>query len=280
MSTKNTVSRREFLSKISQTGFAAWLGIDMLITKVESVLPSTVAESAPAFTKRGIIQLRLNSGYLEKMRAFYAKTMGFKADLGQGTLRVKTGGTIIEFNQAEQSLQSSDVPYYHIAWAIPENKFRLAKAWLKERTQLLSHPDGRNEFHFRRANRHAVYFADPAGNILELIARHNLKDGAEGPFTLADILYVNHFGFVVDDVATAIGQIRKALHLGLRHEPYDNFATVGDEHRHIVFVSRKRLWLPEMSKPAEAFASEAVLHGTPERTMDFDRYPYRISLQA
>jgi hypothetical protein len=58
------------------------------------------------------------------------------------------------------------------------------------------------------------------------------------------------------------------------------FATLGDEHRHIVLVSRKRLWLPEAVKPAEVFASEAVLHGTPERFMGFDNYPYRISLQA
>ncbi len=281
MSTKNTFSRREFLGKVSRTGFAAWLGVDWLVTNAEPLLPfAATAEIAPASTKRGIVQLRLHSGHLDKMRVFYAGTMGFETDVAQRTLQVQAGGTRIEFKQTEPPLQSSDIPYYHIAWAIPENKFALAKAWLQKRTQVLRHPDGRDEFHFQRVNRHGVYFADPAGNILELIARHNLSDGTDGPFTLADILYVNHFGFVVDDVARTIAQMRQALLIELKDEPYEQFATLGDEHRHIVLVSRKRLWLPESVKPAEVFSSEAVLHGTPERSMDFDGYPYRILLQA
>ncbi len=281
MPTKNIFSRRDFLSKIGRTGFAAWLGVDWLLTNAETLLPSAAtADIAPASTKRGIVQLRLHSGDLEKMRVFYAGTMGFETDMAQGALLVQAGSTLIEFKQPEPRLQSSDIPYYHIAWAIPENKFALAKAWLQERTQLLRHPDGRDEFHFRRVNRHGVYFADPAGNILELIARHNLSDGTDGPFTLADILYVNHFGFVVDDVAKTIAQIHQSLHIELNDKPYDQFATLGDEHRHIVLVSRKRLWLPELVRPAEVFASKAVLHGTPERSTDFAGYPYRILLQA
>jgi catechol-2,3-dioxygenase len=141
-------------------------------------------------------------------------------------------------------------------------------------------PDGRDEFHFQRVNRHAVYFADPAGNILELIARHNLKDGSPGRFSLTDVLYVNHFGFVVDDVMKSIEQIRKALHLQLRQPPVDTFAQLGDEHRHLVLVSRERLWLPEGTKPAKVFSSEVVLHGIPERRMELDGYPYRVSVQA
>ena len=283
MSTKSTSSRRDFLGKIGRTGFAAWLGIDWLLANAEPLLPlpsATSKEIAPASTKRGIVELRLHSGHLEKMRVFYASTMGFETDMAQGTLSVQAGGTLIEFKQAEAPLQSPGFPYYHVAWAIPENKFALAKAWLQERTQLLRHPDGRDEFDFRRVNRRGMYFADPAGNILELIARHNLSDATDGPFTLTDILYVNHFGFVVDDVAKTIAQIRQSLHVEPKDEPYENFATLGDEHRHIVLVSRKRLWLPELVRPAEVFISEAVLHGTPEGFMNFDGYPYRILLQA
>jgi len=281
MQSNDTVSRRELMRKFGVAGFAAWLGIDRVIGNLDCHASSPAeTDDSPANTNRGITRLRLQAHDLERMHAFYAHTMGFGADLARGALNVRTGGTTVEFTGGISSPEATDVPYYHIAWAIPENKLALAKEWLRQRTPLLKDPDGRDEFNFPRVNRHAVYFADPAGNILELIARHNLKDGAPGHFSLADILYVNHFGLVVDDVMQSIDQIQKALHLEPRWAPVDTFAQLGDEHRHLVLVSRERLWLPEGAKPAKVFPSEVVLHGIPERRMELDGYPYRISVQA
>jgi catechol-2,3-dioxygenase len=281
MQANETVSRRDLIRRISAAGFAAWLGLDWVAGPLDGHASSAAdSRDPPASTPRGITRLRLQGGDLENMRAFYARTMGFEADSARGVLTVRTGSTTIEFSATSQVPEPVDVPYYHIAWAIPENKLALAKQWLRQRTPLLKHPDGRDEFHFRNVNRHAAYFADPSGNILELIARHNLNDGAPGPFTLADILYVNHFGLVVDDVMKSIEVIRKAVRLELRQAPSDSFATLGDEYRHLVLVRRKRLWLPEGVKPAKVFASDVVLHGVRKRQMELDGYPYHISLEA
>jgi catechol-2,3-dioxygenase len=182
------------------------------------------------------------------MARFYGEAMGFGVDASPQALTVEAGGTRLHFEPAAEGQR----PIYHVAWAIPENKLAPAKAWLAARTALLVHPDGRDEFHFRTVNRHAVYFADPAGNVLELIARHNLDDGAAGPFTLADVLYVNHAGLVVDDLPGAVRDLETGLGLGLRADPTPDFAQLGDEHRHVVLVTRKRLWLPEMKVPAAA----------------------------
>lgn len=271
-------TRRAFLGNVGRAGLAAWLGLEFL---PDSVLSPVMAEEiVPVSTQRGIVHLRLMSKHLHDMQRFYAETMGFETTLSAKTLGIKTGGTVIEFDELERDGENAETPYYHVAWAIPENKLAQAKTWLAARTTLLRTPAGRDEFHFRSVNRHAVYFADPAGNILELIARHNLKDGRDGAFELADILYVNHAGLVVDDLQAAIAQIRQKLSLDLRYEPTSNFAQLGDEYRHLVLVTRDRLWLPENIKPARVFETEIVMHGESEKSLAFERYPYRISLQG
>lgn len=175
---------------------------------------------------------------------------------------------------------ADDEPYYHLAWAIPSNKFETGKEWLAERTPILRHSDGRDEFHFRTANRRAVYFADPAGNVLELIARDDLGDTASGSFGLRDLLYLNHAGLVVDDIDTAMWQIRDALGLSPTARPLPTFTKLGDAHRHVVLVPRERLWLPEMNRGAEVFAAEVVLHGPEEAEIEIEGLPYRVAIES
>lgn len=268
---RHETDRRSFLKGLGGGGLAAWLGFDAL-----AQVAGGRAVAPPASTRRGILRLRLRATRLAEMARFYGQEMGFAVATSPKSLTVEAGGTLLEFEQAAEGEQ----PVYHIAWAIPQNKLPLAKAWLAARTPLLVHPDGRDEFHFRSANRRAVYFADPAGNVLELIARHNLDDGTEGPFTLADILYVNHAGLVVDDLPGAIDELETGLGLELRADPTPDFAQLGDEHRHLVLVTRKRFWLPEMKVPAEVFDAEIVLHGSPAADLAFRRHPYRVGISS
>ena len=278
---RKPISRREFLGNFSRFSFATWLGLDFLgELKEAGATPATLVESAPASTRRGILKLRLQAFKLREMQEFYADTIGFDVELSKGRLLVQAGGTFIQFDEiSEKDFAVADRPHYHIAWAIPESKFAKAKAWLADRTPLLRHPDGRDEFHFRRANRHAVYFADPMSNILELIARHDMTGESSGNFDLVDVLYVNHIGLVIDDMKKAIDQIGHSLGLELTAEPSPNFAKLGDAHRHLTLVTRNRLWIPERKLGANVFKTEVVLHGERSKRFAFEAYPYAISTQ-
>jgi len=276
------MKRRDFLGDCGKAAFATWLGLDFLGELKEArATPAKLTESAPASTRRGILQLRLQAFKLREMQEFYANTIGFEVEFSKGRLQVQAGGTVIQFDEiSEKAFSATDLPHYHIAWAIPESKFVKAKAWLADRAPLLRHADGRDEFHFRRAKRRAIYFADPMGSILELIARDDMPAKSPGEFVLADILYVNHIGLVVDDMTTAIEQIRQSLGLELTAEPSPNFAKLGDAHRHLTLVTRKRLWLPEFKLAANVFKTEAVLHGERSKKFAFEDYPYSLSTQA
>lgn len=266
-------SRRRFLGDFGRTAFTAWLGVEYL-AGLAAPRPARAA-AAPASTRRGILRLRLKATRLDEMRTFYADTLGFPVEREPRALTVETGETSIRFEEAEPGT----APYYHVAWAIPENKIEEAKDWLGARTPISKGWNGREIFDFRRVNRHGFFFADPAGNILEFIARHDLQDGVDVPFRREHIFYVNHAGLVVDDMDDAIERIREGLGLEPTDDPVANFATLGDGHRHLTLVTRNRLWLPDMVRAAGVHEAEIVLHGSPSRALELEGYPYRVRIE-
>lgn len=265
------ITRRRLLGDLGQASLAAWLGAELALDAGAS--PVTPVATG---TERGILRLEMLATRLDAMAAFYGKTMGWPVRRSGTALEIQAGGTEIAFTPTPED----DAPFYHVAWAIPSNKFEAGKAWLATRTPLLRRPDGRDEFHFRYARRRAVYFADPAGNVLELIARYDLGDVAGGPFGLDDLLYVNHAGLVVDDMDAAIATIGDRLGLEPTAPPKPTFTKLGDVYRHLVLVPKDRLWLPEMNRGAKVFATEVVMHGPRPASMTLEGLPYRISIES
>ena len=106
------------------------------------------------------------------------------------------------------------------AFNIPENKVKAAHDWQAQRGPLMQTPPHMRDRnfpphvrHFRNWNAHSVFFWDPAGNILEYIGRHTLKNPAPGPFTSDDILYASEIAFVTDDVPTMASAIEQRFDL-------------------------------------------------------------------
>lgn len=264
------LTRRTVLSGLGRAGLATWLGAELALDALAE--PSEPTEATG--TEGGILRARLLATRLDAMRDFYGRTLGWPVERHGESLVVRAGGTLLQFDPTP----ADDAPYYHVAWAIPSNKLGLGKAWLAARVPLLVHPDGRDEFHFKNARRKAVYFADPAGNVLELIARYELGDRAGGDFGLDDLLYVNHAGLVVDDMDAAIQTLSSALGLAPTAPPLPTFTKLGDVYRHLVLVPRERLWLPEMNRGAEVYPADVVLHSPVEREVALDPLPYRVQL--
>ena len=48
---------------------------------------------------------------------------------------------------------------------------------------------------------------------------------------------------------------------------------------HLVLVTRKRLWLPEMKVPAEVFDTEIVIHGAPSKRLALGSHPYQVAVE-
>ncbi|MBK7871677.1 MAG: hypothetical protein IPJ74_13875 [Saprospiraceae bacterium] len=199
-------------------------------------------------------------------------------------LSVRAGETDITFLKIDASQQ----PFYHFAFNIPENKIIAARIWQKERSPLFatpSHmidPDYPDDIrHFRNWNAHSVFFWDPAGNILEYIARHDLKNKASGDFSGKDILCASEIGFVVDDATNTAELVKTAFGLVQYRNGDENFRAIGDEMGLLLIFKRGRQIGDQTGgKPKfcnEIFKTGVEIQGAPDKKLSIPGYPYQIS---
>jgi catechol 2,3-dioxygenase-like lactoylglutathione lyase family enzyme len=153
-------------------------------------------------------------------------------------LTVAAGATALHFTPAPDSWDGA----YHLAFTIPGESFDDAHAWAAHRFPLLTTPNGiETRFHFADWNAHALYFADPDGNILELIARQTLPAAYTPPFGPGAIQRVSELGVVVEDVAATAARLAVPAY----RAGNDTFQPLGDDDGLLIMVQNGRPWYPD-----------------------------------
>lgn len=236
-----------------------------------------------------ITSLRLRTAApLAKMKAFYAGTLGLGVVREtDDELTIRAGLTTITF---VASPPEAGRPFYHFAFNIPEQKILAARGWQSDRSSLFETPQNLRDpkypndvRHFRNWNAHSVFFFDPAENVLEFIARHDLPStrdrGSSGTgFDTSDILYASEIAFVVDDVPeTAQGFARK-FDVPEYRRGSEQFQAMGDERGLLLVFKNGRSLGAGSGKPkrGDVFPTEVKIHGVTETAWDFEGYPYRV----
>jgi hypothetical protein len=177
---------------------------------------------------------------LEELESFYAGITG------ETTLRFRAG---------------EGAPFYHFALLVPGDRFDAALAWAEERFEILVANDGERIFRTEDAwNSSAVYFHDPVGNIVELIAHHGLEENfRSGPFAAGEIVGFSELGVVGDrgELLARLEDVGLELFRGTVDEP-DRLAFVGELGRTFILSPPGRGWLP-LGRPAEAHPLETTI---------------------
>lgn len=195
-----------------------------------------------------ITGLELSTRDLQAQKDFYANVLELPVNLTASGLKVKAGKTDILFAQAPPEFEGA----YHFAFNIPENQFQASKAWISSRIPLLRDESGKDEFAFEAWNSHSIYFKDAAGNVLEFIARHNLRDGVNGGFDSRQILQVSEIGLPSEDVVAFANELCTRLDLSVfQQEPNETFTPVGDDHGLLILPVQNRIWIPNSGVPAK-----------------------------
>ncbi|WP_093212346.1 VOC family protein [Sediminibacillus albus] len=167
-----------------------------------------------------INKVTLYSGHLTEMKDFYEKTLGFEilAD-DNDAFSVQAGDSVLQFKKAPADTQ----PFYHFAFNIPPNHFNQAKKWAKDRV-ILHKEDGDDEVYFHFLDANAFYFSDPAGNVVELIARHSVfpdfKKKRES-FSANSILNIGEINLTTRKVADAAAKLNQSGILVRDNEPLE-----------------------------------------------------------
>jgi catechol-2,3-dioxygenase len=278
------IDRREFL---------AWTSAAVSLIVAHRLLPScnsglAVPPSERPETGPRLLRLELlTSVPLVKMKDFYQRTLGLRLlDETPNRLTFAAGQTRLTF-----ALAGADdgQPFYHFAFNIPENKVLAAWTWQKERTPLLPIPANLRDaafpddiVHYRHWNAHSIFFFDPAGNVVEYIARHDLKNQLPGAFTSDDIRYASEIGFIVDDVPAAAATLQKVVGLTPYRGASAQFTALGDEHGLLLVMKRGQIIsfdAPD-KKAVTVFRTSASVRGLERTTYHFPNFPYEIRVEG
>ncbi|HEX6180986.1 MAG TPA: hypothetical protein VFZ47_07040 [Chitinophagaceae bacterium] len=215
------------------------------------------------------------------MRTFYEKTIGLNIiSHSSDELAIQAGQSTITFTQTKIENYR---PFYHFAFNIPENKIHKAMEWQKQRTPLINpRPNNQRDpmkevVDFSHWNAHAIFFLDPAGNLVEYIARHDLKNASAGDFSVKDILYVSEIAFIVSDVHHIGKQFLQNLSLKEYRPSSDGFWPIGDEYGLLLMISEGVIWTghPGQVNKTSVFNTLAIINQH-DREWKLHGYPYEV----
>jgi catechol 2,3-dioxygenase-like lactoylglutathione lyase family enzyme len=205
------------------------------------------------------------------LRDFYAEKLGLNVVLDTDQqVMLNVGESQLTFDKARDGWRG----FYHFAFNIPRNQFAEAKAWSTELITLIKTPEGADTVHHDKWQADSLYFYDPAGNIVELIARHTLKNDVDGPFGPKCLLNVSEIGIVTNHVKDTVDSFINGLHTRIFDGAGSpNFCAVGDENALLIIVKAGRLWLPDLAKSADYFPVQALVQNNDGHSFQLDISP-------
>lgn len=201
-------------------------------------------------------EIRLQTNRLFPLYHFYKNVLELPASDDSDTqFTIHAGLSKLIFEKTKDPLS---FPTYHFAFNIPSNRIQEAHDWLKERTELLWIEDYNSDIaDFTNWNAKSVYFLDPAGNIAELIARADLNDIINQPFSSKHIRNVSEIGLVFPEKGfqKSIEQTLKDHNLEYftKQPPLEKFCAIGNDEGLFIIVPENRSWYPCKDKPAGIF---------------------------
>ena len=165
---------------------------------------------------------------------------------------INIGNSELVFSEANQA-----EPFYHFAINIPSDKIEEARTWLSSKVKLLWMDDYKSDIaEFTNWHARSVYFYDPAGNILELIARFDLNNVSDDPFSSKQFLSISEVGlaFEKEKFETSSAELLSNYSLSYfsKQPPLPQFRAIGDDEGLFILVPEHRNWYPT-DKPAGLF---------------------------
>ena len=197
-------------------------------------------------------EIRLKANDLRALYNFYKDVLELRVAYFKGkSISVTVGKSQLIFEETN----GIENPFYHFAFNIPSNKFEEAFEWMKKKVALLWLDDYKSHIaDFINWNAKSFYFLDTAGNILEMIARFNLKDNAVETFSSSQIRNVSEIGLVLpeksfDDEVNEFMQ-RFSLSYFNKQPPKPGFRAIGNDEGLFITVPENRTWYPLKDKPS------------------------------
>jgi hypothetical protein len=279
------IDRRHFLGSAATTAaFFAMHDSPLLGTQ----LPAAAALQMDTKVPR-ILGLELLSGApMAAMKQFYGKTLDLRLlDERDDRFTVEAGESRITFVNSAETVDGRP-PFYHVAFNIPENKIVKALEWQKARSPILAIPERNRAAGFppevvdyQHWNAHSVFFLDPAGNVLEYIARHDLKNPDNAPFGWSDILYVSEIALIADDVPAMAETLKGTASVAQYRNGDADFMAMGDEYGLVLVMRRGRVidFTGNAENGVRVYPTGITLRGAAAAKHQLAGHPFALTIE-
>lgn len=221
-----------------------------------------------------IKRLELLTPNLPAQLDYYQNVLQLPVKMPDNSLIIQAGRTELIFKQAGVNWEG----HYHFCFNIPENQFAESKKWISAKTPLLQDENGKDEFQSESWNSNSLYFKDPAGNILEFIARHDQTNATESAFDSSHILQVSEIGLPSKDVISFAKDLCAQLGVSVyRQEPGETFTPIGDAEGLFILPVENRIWYPNTGIPAKLLDLK-INFEIGEKNYELSGMPYTVNL--
>ncbi len=217
-----------------------------------------------------IEQLELWTANVEDLAEFYGSVLKLPVSVDdQGlSLTIAAGTTELVFLH-----KAGFDGQYHFAIDIPEKRVDAARQFVESvGISLLTDDDGEPLFHFESWKAHSIYFYDPSGNIVELIARHDVPSEKsippENPFVITELMAVSEVGMAARDVTNLACVLAESCGVHAYKESSPTFMPMGDVQGLLILVEKGRIWFPSTGVAAEELPLR-VIFSTESGTFEF-----------
>jgi catechol 2,3-dioxygenase-like lactoylglutathione lyase family enzyme len=242
-----------------------------------------------------VVGLTLDCADLDAQERFWAGTLRLPVVREAEALEVRLRSSTIRFRRAA----SGSAPRHHFAINVPPGSIERAAAWVEERHELLAfhgyedEEEGARIVHADRGTP-AVYFLDPAGNVVELIANVRLAgdgdgrggagiggavveaaDGDPAVFGAADLLDIAEIGIAAGDPAATCAALGEFLGEDVLWggAPDWSLTAIGDARSVVIVAPLERGWIP-VDLPARPAPIEIVVLAEEPGELTLDEGPY------
>ena len=198
-----------------------------------------------------IQELKVYTPHLNLQRLFYEETLGLEVfNVINDRFSVKLGESILVFEQRETATR------YHFAITIPANKEKEALTWLKQRVDILKY-EGNTIQEFKNWNAKAIYFYDADQNIVEFIARNNLKNPTDEVFEQNLLLALSEIGLPTNSIKQEFELLNQVSGVQIYDGNFERFCAIGTENGLIICIDKNlKNWFPTQDK---AYSSDFSL---------------------
>jgi len=213
-----------------------------------------------------ITELTLYTANLKAQKEFYCNTLNIPLNSeSENHIEFIIGNSLLRFTYVPNTKP------YHIAINIPSNKEHEALVWLKKRVTILKYFDD-EIIDFPNWNAKAIYFYDADKNIMEFIARKNLKTGTSTAFNSETLLEISEIGVPVNQIEEVYNTLHNSCELGVYFGNFDKFCAIGGERGLFIVIDKNsKNWFPTNDKAFASAFNVKILASNQQYTIGFSK---------